>query len=174
VRTDNASSAAYAGSGSGTTSPEQYLAFHPGNTGDTSPIDPYEPAILQSVQTGLWCRLAPLPSNASQTGMVCDQPSAATATPLTYTGDGLAYNGMALVSTGPGQPLVLDNSTSPALAGPTADNLALVPALTGEAHTCCPLIAAAWLHWHVCGGVLGLCGAARAVHFQHVWASTFS
>jgi hypothetical protein len=73
--------------------------------------------------------------------MVCDQPSAATATPLTYTGDGLAYNGMALVSTGLGQPLLLDNSTSPALAGPTADNLTLAPVKTGKP----------WLNLHIQG-----------------------
>jgi hypothetical protein len=133
VRTDNASSTAYPGTGSGGSPPEQYMAYHSDNPTDTSPIDPYEPVILQSVQTGLYCRLAPLPSNASQTGMVCDQASPATATPLTYTGDGLSYNGIALVSPGPGLPLVLENSTSPSVAGPTADNLTLAPALTGGA-----------------------------------------
>ena len=132
VRTDNATSGAYPGTGTGSTPAEQYMAFHPSDLADRTPIDPYQTAILKSQQTGLYCRLAPLPSNASQTGMVCDQPTAATATPLTYTGDGLSYNGMALVSPGPGQPLMLDNSTSPAGVGPTADNLTLAPALTGR------------------------------------------
>ena len=132
VRTDNTSSPATAGSGSGGTTPEQYLAFHPGNLTSTSPVQLYDTAVLQSVQTGLWCRLAPLPSNATQLGMVCDQPSAATGTLLTYTGDGLSYNGIDLVATGPGKPLLLENTTTAPVAGPTADNLTLAPAPVGE------------------------------------------
>ncbi len=46
----------------------------------------------------------------SEQGMVCDQPTLAGATPLTYTGSGLAYQSVPLVSTGPGAPLVLANS----------------------------------------------------------------
>jgi hypothetical protein len=127
VRTDNATNYAYPGSGSGSSPPELFTAYLASNTSERSPIQPGQTALMQSVQTGLWCRLAPLPSNASQTGMVCDQPSAATATPLTYTGDGLAYNGVALVSPGGGQPLLLANTTSTPVVGPTADNLALTP-----------------------------------------------
>jgi hypothetical protein len=63
--------------------------------------------------------------------MICDQPTLATATILTYTGDGLSYNGIDLVASGPGQPLLLDNTTRTPVSGPTADNLALVPALVG-------------------------------------------
>jgi hypothetical protein len=132
VRNDNVSNYAYVGNGTGSSSPEQYLAFHAGNLTDTSAIDPFETAVLKNVQTGLWCRLAPLPSNSTQIGMICDQATAATGTVMTYTGDGLQYNGIALVSVGPGQPLLLENTTATAVVGPTADNLSLVPALTGE------------------------------------------
>ena len=88
------------------------------------------------VQTGMWCQLRPLPSNTSQIGMICDQPTAATATVMTYTGSGLAYNGIDLVASGPGLPLLLENTTALASAytGPTADDLTLVPALTGAVY----------------------------------------
>ena len=129
VRTDNASNFAYPSSGNGSTAPEQYLAYHP-NTSDASLIQPGQTALLQNEQTGQWCRLAPLPSNATQLGMLCDQPTQATATPFTYTGDGLAYGGVALVSPGPGQPLLLANTTSTPVVGPTADNLSLLPVST--------------------------------------------
>jgi hypothetical protein len=129
VRSDNTSNYAYPGNGTGITPPEQYLAYHPGNLIDGSPIDPYETAILRNVQTGLYCQLRPLPSNATQIGMICDQPTPATATIMTYTGDGLSYNGNALVSAGPGQPLLLKNTSSVPVPGPTADNLTFVPAV---------------------------------------------
>ncbi len=68
--------------------------------------------------TGQFCRLtdiSTLPGStqaAGTQGMVCDQPTATTATVMTYTGSGLAYNGTPLVAVSPGQPLVLTNSTS--------------------------------------------------------------
>jgi hypothetical protein len=132
VRSDNISSPATLGTGTGGTAPEQYLAFHPDNLNSTSPIEPYDTAVLRSVETGLWCRLAPLTSNTTQIGMICDQPTAATGTTLTYTGDGLSYNGIDLVASGPGQPLLLENTTTAPVAGPTADNLTITPALAGE------------------------------------------
>ena len=132
VRSDNSSSPATVGSGTGASPPEQYLAFHPDNLNSTSPIEPYDTAVLRSVETGLWCRLAPLTSNATQIGMICDQPTAATGTTLTYTGDGLSYNGIDLVASGPGQPLLLENTTRVPVSGPTADNLTITPALTGQ------------------------------------------
>jgi hypothetical protein len=132
VRSDNSSSPATVGTGTGGTAPEQYLAFHPDNLDSTSPIEPYDTAVLRSVETGLWCRLAPLTSNTTQIGMICDQPTAATGTTLTYTGDGLSYNGIDLVASGPGQPLLLENTTTAPVAGPTADNLTITPALSGE------------------------------------------
>jgi hypothetical protein len=45
---------------------------------------------------------------------------------MTYTGDGLAYQGIQLVTEGPGQPLLLANTiTNP--VGPTADDLKIEP-----------------------------------------------
>ena len=133
MRNDNLTNFAYVGSGSGTTPPEQYVAYHSGNLSDTSPIDPYETALLQNLQTGQWCQLRPLPTNASQIGMICDQPSPATATVMTYTGDGLSYNGIALVApAGPGTTLLLENTTSAPVPGPSGDNLTFVPAPLGE------------------------------------------
>jgi hypothetical protein len=76
------------------------------------------------LQTGMWCQLRPLPSNTSQIGMICDQPTAATATVMTYTGSGLAYNGIDLVASGPGLPLLLENTTAVAI---TNDTLTFVP-----------------------------------------------
>ena len=76
------------------------------------------------MQTGQWCQLRPLPSNTSQIGMICDQPTPDTATVMTYTGSGLAYNGVDLVASGAGQPLLLENTTALAV---TNDTLAFVP-----------------------------------------------
>jgi hypothetical protein len=132
VRTDNSSSPATVGTGTGGSRPEQYLAYHADNLNSTSPIQPYDTAVLRSVETGLWCRLTPLPSNTTQIGMVCDQATPATGTVLTYTGDGLSYNGIDLVATGPGQPLLLENTTAVPVPGPTKDNLTITPALVGE------------------------------------------
>jgi hypothetical protein len=75
----------------------------------------------------MWCRLVPSPSNATQIGMVCDQPTSATAVAFTYTGDGLAVDGIKLVAPGPGQPLMLANTTTAPITSPTADNLTFVP-----------------------------------------------
>jgi hypothetical protein len=72
--------------------------------------------------------------------MVCDQPTSATAVPFTYTGDGLAVNGVQLVSPGPGQPLLLANTTSTPVVGPTADNLVMSPVTP----------AGGWLQCHAC------------------------
>ena len=127
VRSDNSSSPATVGSGSGSSPPEQYLAYHADNLNSTSLIQPYDTAVLRSVETGLWCRLVPLPSNATQIGMVCDQPTSATAVVFTYTGDGLAVDGIQLVASGPGQPLLLANTTTTPVPAGTADNLTFVP-----------------------------------------------
>ncbi len=61
-------------------------------------------------------------TQAAQQGMLCDMSSPAQATPLTYTGIGVAYNNTPLVPVGPGGTLVLNGSA----AGPSA----LAPAPT--------------------------------------------
>jgi hypothetical protein len=151
VRNDNTTSYAYVGNGTGISPPEQYLAFHDGDLTNSSLIQPYETTVLQSVETGLWCQLRPLPSNTSQIGMICDQPTAATATVMTYTGSGLAYNGIDLVASGPGLPLLLENTTALASAytGPTADDLTLVPALTGVMGTAAAAAMPAGMPWAI-------------------------
>jgi hypothetical protein len=59
--------------------------------------------------------------------MVCDQPTSATAVAFTYTGDGLAVDGIQLVAGGPGEPLLLANTTTAPITSGTADNLTFVP-----------------------------------------------
>jgi hypothetical protein len=125
VRTDNATSAAYSAAGSGTTAPETFIAVDPSDPNSISPIQPGETTVLQSAQTGQYCRLAVL-SPGTEQGMVCDQALLADATPLTYTGSRLSYQGVPLVSTAPGAPLVLANSTSAPLSA-SSDNLLLSP-----------------------------------------------
>jgi hypothetical protein len=124
VRNDNLTNYAYVGSGNGTTPPEMFLAYHAGNTSDKNPIEPGQTTLLQNAETGMWCQLRPLPSNTSQIGMICDQPTPDTATVMTYTGSGLAYNGVDLVASGPGLPLLLENTTAVAI---TNDTLTFVP-----------------------------------------------
>ena len=88
VRNDNSSSngEAYLGAGNGTTPPEIYTASHPDALGSNVPILPGQSAILTNEATGMYCQLRGLPSNSSQLGMFCDQPTPATATVMTYTG----------------------------------------------------------------------------------------
>jgi hypothetical protein len=113
VRNDNTSSLAYTGSGGGTTAAEQYTAVNPSNPTSTSPIQPGHAALLFNKETGKFCRLQPLATNMTQIGMVCDLPSPSGATPLTYTGNGLSTStGVPLVASGPGQPLLLANTTA--------------------------------------------------------------
>ena len=127
VRTDNTTGLAYVGSGNGSTAPEQYVAYHGPDTSNMTPVQPGQTTYLQSEQTGMWCRLVPSPSNSTQIGMVCDQPTSATAVLFTYTGDGLAVDGVQLVAGGTGQPLLLANTTTTPVTSGTADNLTFVP-----------------------------------------------
>ncbi len=99
TRNDNGTNFAYVGKGNGTSPPEMYTAYHPGNEDDPTPINAGETTILKNVETEKYCRLAPLvPQTTCNTqGMLCDQLEPSTATILTYTGTGLAYNGVPLV-----------------------------------------------------------------------------
>ncbi len=98
--------------GDGTTAPEQFIPARP--DGRSDPIQPGEAMQLQSVQTGMWCRVV---SKAGQQQIACDQPTRATATPLTYTGRGLAYNGAPFFNPGAGQPAYF---STPGTAGTSA------------------------------------------------------
>lgn len=107
MRVSGPSDFALIGSGSGSTPPEQFYAFNPANTADNAPIQSGHAVILRSQQTGMYCRMAAMPS-AGQQGMVCDAATPAAAASLTFTGSGLAFNGVPLSATGPSQTLVLD------------------------------------------------------------------
>jgi hypothetical protein len=139
--------------------------------GSTVPIQPGETAILQNEQTGQYCQLRGLPSNSTQLGMFCDQPTPATATVMTYTGSGLSYQGQPLVAAGPLAPLLLSNTTT-VPPGPMDDNLSFPPAgglsyacVMGIIHVCVPYRAACMrqasaAEGAVCGRKCEQCGAA--------------
>ena len=113
VRVDNSTDPARPQPGTGTTPPEQYCAYDPDNLSSTTPVMPGKTTIFKSKQTGMYCRLIPLPSAPSLTGMICDQPTPVTATIVTYTGDGLSKDGVPLTPSGPGGALVLDPTPGP-------------------------------------------------------------
>ena len=170
VRSDNASSFAYVGPNDGVTQPpELFTAYNPTNPTSTTPIQPGQTTQLRNTHTGLYCRLAQLPStypvskaklfrvsqrqppplgrikkaprttrNASmqQTstscntqGIICDQPTVATATVLTYTGSGMSFNGTPLVQSTGSKTLIL--SSDPACTVPNGGILSLPPAIRG-------------------------------------------
>jgi hypothetical protein len=62
IRNDNITNLAYVGRSDGSTAPEQYIAYHPDNAANTAPIKPGETMVLRNLQTGLFCRLVPIPS----------------------------------------------------------------------------------------------------------------
>ena len=80
-----------------------------GSTTATS-IAPGSQTIVKSEATGKYCRVTTL-SDGTQ-GMLCDVSDPAQATPLTYTGSGLTYNGQPLASTSPGSALVVSPGAS--------------------------------------------------------------
>jgi hypothetical protein len=135
VRVDDLTSLALAANGTGTTAAEQFIAVHPASPGSTTPIQAGETAILRSVATAAYCRLASSSSDRAQIGVVCDQPSAATATPLTYTGNGLSYNGVPLAATVMGGALLLANTTA-SPATPASVDLSFPTAITGGGPLC--------------------------------------
>jgi hypothetical protein len=159
VRNDNLTNLAYVGRGDGSTSPEQYLAFRPDAPGSTTAATPGETVILRNLQTGLFCRLVPVPAayplsvpgasrrnralgpppaaqiglkavpaSCATLGVVCDQPTAVTATVLTYTGFGLSYEGVPLVQTPGSRTLVLSSSPDCTTPGGGQLSFPLAPA----------------------------------------------
>ncbi len=68
------------------------------------------PPPLRAPQTGKYCRVAADPAD-SKTKVICDQDTPATATPLTFTGYGVEYQGQPLINPG--------NNGSIYLGGPT-------------------------------------------------------
>ena len=105
--------------GNGTTPPEQFVAIRPDGLYD--PIQAGEPTYLKSVQTGLYCRVV---AAGTRDQILCDQPTTATASQLTYTGFGVSYNGDPLINpytTGGSGPLYFGNpgdTVTPVTADP--------------------------------------------------------
>jgi hypothetical protein len=123
----------------GTSPAEQFILTPAGSS--TAPIEPGTSTIVQSVATGLYCRVVPDTQEVK-----CDQPTAATATPVTYTGSGLVYNGVLLGSSGPNQTTSFSTTTtidpsSPgtgtSISGPGVDAMLVMP---GELPTACLLL----------------------------------
>jgi hypothetical protein len=137
VRNDNPTNFAYVGKGNGTTPPEMYIAYHPGNEDNPTPINAGETTIFKNIETGLWCRLAPFtPQTTCNTqGMLCDQASPAKATILTYTGNGLTYNGVPLVQLPVSGTLVL--RSDPQCGAPGGEKLTFPPGEARGRHVLC-------------------------------------
>jgi hypothetical protein len=102
--------------GSGTSSwptPAEQFNMYQADGSDRM-IAPDDLIRLKSLGTGMYCRLAPLPANATLTGLLCDQPRAAAGSVLLYTGRALALvNGSVLAASGPGCALVVTGTTGP-------------------------------------------------------------
>jgi hypothetical protein len=62
LRNDNTTNLAYVGNGDGSTPPEQYVAYHPQDPNSRLAIQPGGTAVLLNLQTGLYCRLVPVPA----------------------------------------------------------------------------------------------------------------
>jgi hypothetical protein len=124
----------YVGDGYGLTSQEKYLFYKAGALADTTAIQPGNSIIISNVFTGQYCQLADLPagyalgkssrsllqsSAASRAlkqtscltkGIICNQPSAAAATPFTYTGTGLSFSGTSVVQSPNSYTLLISNA----------------------------------------------------------------
>lgn len=89
----------------GTSTTEQFVLQPVNGSTTVERIMPGEQTIIKSVETGMYCRLATF--DDGQQGVLCDVSSISQATPLTYTGTGLAYGGQPLAAGGAGQPLLV-------------------------------------------------------------------
>ncbi len=157
VRNDNLTNFAYVGPNDGQQqAPEVFFAYHPANPADPSPIDPGETAQLKNAQTGKYCRITQLPagyalnqpvqalfsassgnrhllqtpSSCTTQGIICDQDTIAGATILTYTGNGMSFNGVPLVQSPIRKTLLL--SADPACTVPGGDKITFAPAALCE------------------------------------------
>jgi hypothetical protein len=122
VRTDDVPTFTRVGNGTGDTPPEQYVAYHPDNPLDPTPISRGNTTIFRNVQTGLWCRLAPYTGSVANSacktqGVLCDQSDMADATILTYEGTGLSHNGVPLVQLPGSGTLIVSSDTSCSVPG---------------------------------------------------------
>jgi hypothetical protein len=150
LQNDNATSFAYFSSTGSVDDPAaMYIAYRPQNPSDATPIQPGEALQLLHQLTGKYCRLADLPAGLVSPpqvvaqdaslrlqarrlalaciaqGLICDQDSVVTATVLTFTGTGLAFNGVPLMVMPPSNTLVL--SSDPSCASPGSSQLTFRP-----------------------------------------------
>jgi hypothetical protein len=115
------------------TSPTQQFVLQPANGSTTAAeIQPGEQTIIQSVETGLYCRVATL--DGGQQGMVCDVSSPSQATPVTYTGTGLSYGGQPLAAGGAGQALLVSPGATSSTSSLTLEAVG-APATPGASLT---------------------------------------
>ncbi len=88
--------------------------------------------MLYNSATGAYCRVADLPADSdpcTTQGLVCDSPTPAGATSLTWTGNGFTYNGTPLVRLASGSTMVFNSD--PACAVPSTGEFSAAPAPTG-------------------------------------------
>ena len=164
VRNDNVTNFAYVGNGTGKTPPEMYTAYHPGNERNPKPINANETTILKNLETGKYCRLAPMtPQGGCNTqGMLCDQSTSASATILTYTGMGLAYNGTPLVQLPGSGTLVL--RTDPKCGVPGGDKLTFPPGPCVIGLAVCPVMVETVCPDHCIGYLVPRTGCSTALN----------
>lgn len=97
-----------AGSSNATSSPaEQFIPYR--LDGGQTPILPGEKMYLRSVQTGMYCRVLTAANSSSQ--VLCDQPTPATASQLTFTGMGLGAGSSPFLNPEDGSPVYFGNAS---------------------------------------------------------------
>jgi hypothetical protein len=125
-------------------SPAEQFVLTPATGSSTAPVLPGTSTVVQSVATGLYCRVVP-----DTQEIKCDQATPATATPMTYTGSGLVYNGLLLGTSASGQPATfsstaaIDPSSSgpdTSIAGPGVDAMLITPGELRDMTVQCPHI----------------------------------
>ena len=115
-------------------SPAEQFMLTSATGASTNPVLPGTTSIVQSVATGLYCRVVPS-TTAGVAEIKCDQLTPDTATPMTYTGSGLLYNGTLLGTSGPGQPATFGSvsidpsqpSSGSSVAGTGVDAMLITP-----------------------------------------------
>jgi hypothetical protein len=93
--------------------------------------------------------LLQVPSSCATQGVICDQDTIATASILTYTGNGLAYNGVPLVQSPVSKTLLL--SSDPACTVPGGDKITFPPAILSPPSLLEGLQPYVPYNWHIPG-----------------------
>ena len=117
----------------GTSASSAFVALDPANLGSTTPLSPGSSVVLYSTETGAYCRVADMPADSNPCttqSLVCDAPTSAGASTLTWTGSGLSYQGTPLVQLANSTTMVFNSD--PACAVPLSDDFSAQPATTGR------------------------------------------